>query len=92
MKIYQVTRKLQVTVPKNLAEKVGIKPGDSVVFAESDDTILMRKVSGSIEEPNELKVSIEEFAKDVAKLKPLIHEAESALVENLSRHVSSKRH
>ncbi|MDA4112917.1 MAG: AbrB/MazE/SpoVT family DNA-binding domain-containing protein [Thaumarchaeota archaeon] len=32
MKHYQVTKKLQVTIPKKLADKTGIKPGDSVAF------------------------------------------------------------
>ncbi|TLY05721.1 MAG: AbrB/MazE/SpoVT family DNA-binding domain-containing protein [Thaumarchaeota archaeon] len=28
LKQYQVTKKLQVTIPKKLAEKAGIEPGD----------------------------------------------------------------
>ncbi|TMQ00873.1 MAG: AbrB/MazE/SpoVT family DNA-binding domain-containing protein, partial [Thaumarchaeota archaeon] len=43
LKQYQVTKKLQVTIPKKLAEKAGIEPGDSVVFDEADGEITLRK-------------------------------------------------
>ena len=33
----KVTKKLQVTIPKELADRCGIKPGDDVQFDESGD-------------------------------------------------------
>ena len=32
-----------MTLPKKLAEKRGIKPGDTVIFEESGDAIVLRK-------------------------------------------------
>ncbi|MBI2125835.1 MAG: AbrB/MazE/SpoVT family DNA-binding domain-containing protein [Thaumarchaeota archaeon] len=89
MKVYQITKKFQVTIPKRLAEKAGIKPGDAVVFEETDGGIALKKVRAAKEKSGELRLVIEEFAKDVAEIKPHIKKAESALIENLSRHVSA---
>lgn len=89
MKVYQITKKFQVTIPKRLAEKAGIKPGDAVVFEETDGAIALKKVRAAKEKSGELRLVIEEFAKDVAEIKPHIKKAESALIENLSRHVSA---
>jgi AbrB family looped-hinge helix DNA binding protein len=89
VKVYQITKKFQVTIPKRLAEKAGIKPGDAVVFEEIDGAIALKKVRAAKEKSGELRLVIEEFAKDVAEIKPHIKKAESALIENLSRHVSA---
>ena len=89
MKVYQITKKFQVTIPKRLAEKAGIKPGDAVVFEETGGAITLKKVRAAKEKSGELRLVIEEFAKDVAEIKPHIKKAESALIENLSRHVSA---
>ena len=35
----KVTSKLQVTVPKRLAQKFGIKPGDEIEWQATDDSI-----------------------------------------------------
>ena len=35
----KVTSKLQVTVPKALAERYGIRPGDDILFEESGEVI-----------------------------------------------------
>ncbi|MGQ9469938.1 MAG: AbrB/MazE/SpoVT family DNA-binding domain-containing protein [Nitrososphaerales archaeon] len=43
MRKYQVTRKLQATTPKKVAEKMGIKPGDSILFEEAKKGLLLRK-------------------------------------------------
>ena len=90
MKPYQVTRKRQVTIPKRIADNLNIKPGDSVVFEESGDTVTIKKVSGAQPSPEEVQFAIEEFARDVKKIKPRIKEAESALIEDLSGHLTSQ--
>ncbi|MBI2184959.1 MAG: AbrB/MazE/SpoVT family DNA-binding domain-containing protein [Thaumarchaeota archaeon] len=90
MKTYQVTRKLQVTVPKRLATKVGIKPGDSIIFDEANGAIVMKKVSDSKIDPKELKAIIEDFARESVRLKPYVRKARSALIENLSGHVPTQ--
>ena len=87
MKQYQVTRKLQVTIPKKLAEKTGIRPGDSVVFEEMDGSITLRK-AGRIEvDQEELESVIDDLAKDMKKVGPRIREGRQELIEDLSRHV-----
>lgn len=40
----KVTRKLQITVPKRLAEQVGIGPGSEVEFSVAGDAIRMAPV------------------------------------------------
>lgn len=88
MKQYQVTKKLQVTIPKKLADKTGIRPGDAVVFDETGGTITLRKVRRVEVDREELRSLIDDLAKDMEKVGPKVKEAERALLEGLSRHVS----
>ncbi len=90
MRQYQVTRKLQVTIPKKLADKAGIRPGDSVLFDESSGTIILRKAERQPQDADEMKRAIEEFARDVQGIQTHLKRSESALTENLSGHVPSK--
>ena len=90
MKQYQVTRKMQVTIPKRLAERAGIRPGDSVVFEEVNDVIALRKVADSQGSAQEIRVAIQDFVRDVPKIRSRLKEAESGLIEDLSRHVGPK--
>jgi AbrB family looped-hinge helix DNA binding protein len=90
VKTYQVTRKLQVTIPKRLADKVRIKPGDSVIFNEAGGVIVMKKVSDVKVEAEELKRTIEEFATEATTLKPYVRKVKSLLIENLSGHIPTK--
>lgn len=39
----RVTEKGQVTIPKEIREKLGIQPGDEVVFEETDVGYVVRK-------------------------------------------------
>ncbi len=77
-----------MTIPRALADKKRIRPGDSVIFEETDDAIIIKKASGPVENYERVKKAIEEFSKDVPKIRKRLKESESALVENLSRHVS----
>jgi AbrB family looped-hinge helix DNA binding protein len=43
----KVTTKGQVTVPKEIRDRLGIEPGDEVEFEETDDGFVLRK---SVEE------------------------------------------
>ncbi|MDA4123147.1 MAG: AbrB/MazE/SpoVT family DNA-binding domain-containing protein [Thaumarchaeota archaeon] len=88
MRQYQVTRKLQVTIPKKLAEKTGIKPGDSVVFEEEGGAITLRRAGRGGADRRSLISAIEGLAGDMEKVGPKVKEAERGLVEGLSRHVS----
>jgi AbrB family looped-hinge helix DNA binding protein len=88
MKQYQVTRKLQVTIPKKLAEKTGIRPGDSVVFEEAGGAITLRRAGRVEVDTRSLISAVEGLAGDMQKVGPRVKEAELGLVEGLSRHVS----
>lgn len=90
MRTYQVTRKFQVTIPKKIAEKVEIKPGDSVVFEELKDGIFIRKIGETKEKPEELISVIEDFTADVARVRRHIRKARGALIEDLSRNIPAK--
>jgi AbrB family looped-hinge helix DNA binding protein len=88
MKEYQVTKKLQVTIPKKLADKTGIRPGDSVVFEEAGGAITLRRAVRAAVDRRVLQSVIEAMASDMKKVGPKAREAEQALVEDLSRHVA----
>ncbi len=90
MRAYQVTRKFQVTIPKKIAQRAGIKPGDSVIFEEGEDGILIKKIRAMKEKPEELISVIEEFATDVAQVRTRIKEAGVALIEDLSRNIPAQ--
>lgn len=90
MKQYQVTKKLQVTIPKKLAEKVGILPGDSVVFDEVGGEITLRKAATQRRSAKELTRAMDEFASDMKKIAPRMREAERELNANLSGHIRAK--
>lgn len=40
----RVTDKGQTTIPKDLREKYGIEPGDTVVWEDTDEGLVVRKV------------------------------------------------
>lgn len=90
MKQYQVTKKLQVTIPKRLAEKAGIVAGDAVLFDEADGEITLRKAGRPRRTADELRIAMIEFESDLEKITPRMKEAGRALNENLSRHVGAE--
>jgi len=93
LKQYQVTRKRQITLPKKLAEKRGIKPGDSIVFEESGDYIVLKKVARRpkrTKDVERIRKAIQLYSSDIPKIKKGVKLAESTLIENFSRRVSSK--
>ncbi len=90
MKQYQVTKKLQVTIPKRLAEKAGIVPGDAVVFDEADGEITLRKAGRPRRTADDMRLALTEFASDLKRITPRIREAGRALNENLSRHIGTE--
>jgi AbrB family looped-hinge helix DNA binding protein len=81
---------MQVTIPKRIAERTGIKPGDAVVFEETpDERIVIKKVSGSSIDVKKVAQAFDDLAGDMRKIKSHIDEAESGLIEGLSRHIGS---
>ncbi|MDA4116320.1 MAG: AbrB/MazE/SpoVT family DNA-binding domain-containing protein [Thaumarchaeota archaeon] len=91
MRQYQVTRKMQVTIPKRIAERTGIKPGDSVVFEETpDERIMIRKVSGSSFDAARVLTAFDNLASDMTKIRSHVIEARSGLIEGLSGYIDSQ--
>jgi len=90
MKQYQVTKKLQVTIPKKLAQRLGITPGDSVVFDEANGEITLRKVGRPHRNAKEVELALREFASDMERLTPYVRQAKRTLNENLSRYLRAK--
>lgn len=64
-----MTSKGQVTVPREIRNRLGLEPGDKMAFALlSDGTVVMRPktrrlgdLAGSLTRPGQPKVSIEEM-------------------------------
>ena len=47
MSIVKVTRKRQITLPKNICDRLGISPGDYVkVYIDENDRIIVEKALG----------------------------------------------
>ncbi len=88
MKHYQVTRKLQITVPKVLAKELRIRPGDAVVFEKAGGAILVKKAEMQVRDYDELKRTVEALAEDMERVGRHVRVAERALAANLSRHIS----
>lgn len=89
MKQYQVTRKLQITIPKPIAKELHIRPGDAVVFERTGRAVLVKKASLRVDNVKEMRDAVKALAKDMRKVGKHIRLAEKALDENLSRHIGS---
>ena len=48
MTLARISTQGRVTIPKELREELDLKPGDSVVFYESDRGIIMKPVRGTL--------------------------------------------
>ncbi len=79
-----MTKKLQVTIPKKLAERAGIAPGDAVAFEEVNGEITLRKPFHQRRSAKELNSAMQGFASDLEKIAPRMREAGRALNEKLS--------
>jgi AbrB family looped-hinge helix DNA binding protein len=89
MKTYQVTRKLQITIPKIIAKELRIMPGDVVVFEKAGNAIMVKKSGTQVSNQMELEKAVSAFARDMEKIEKHVITAERAINANLSRHVGS---
>ncbi len=89
MKTYHVTRKLQITIPKVLAEELRIRPGDTVVLQKAGNAVLVKKPGKQVMDPTELERAVEAFARDMRYVGKYIKTAERGVAANLSRHIGS---
>jgi len=89
MKQYQVTRKLQITIPKPIAKELHIRPGDAVVFERTGRAVLVKKASPQIGDAEDIKQAVRALAMDMRRVCKYISAADRALDESLSRHIRS---
>lgn len=89
MRPYQVTRKLQITIPKVLANELRIRPGDTVIFQKAGNAVLVKKSKPQVKDRAELVKTIGAFAADMEKVGKYTAAAERAIAANLSRHLST---
>ena len=76
----KVTSKLQITIPKSLADKKRIKPGDDVEWSESGDAIVIRRqqTGASLSHADKLKLFDEGTARQKRRQKTQRVRAEPA--------------
>jgi len=79
MIIAKVTSKGQITIPKEIREKLGVHPGEDVGFEEKDNMLVISKVVGK-----------SPFDKWVGKLKHLKGQRSDDLVREARGHDHSR--
>ena len=89
MRQYQVTRKLQITIPKPIAKELHIRPGDAVIFERAGRAVLVKKASSRNDDVQEMAEAVEALARDMRKVGKFMRGAEMSLDESLSGHIGS---
>ncbi|NQE52483.1 hypothetical protein C5S29_02730 [ANME-1 cluster archaeon GoMg3.2] len=59
-----VTKKYQVTIPKQIREDLGIKAGDKIVFLKTDDGYKIRRAKEVIKEGIAIFKDVDETVKE----------------------------
>nr|WP_240910757.1 AbrB/MazE/SpoVT family DNA-binding domain-containing protein [Thermococcus sp. MAR1] len=60
-----VTKKYQVTIPKEVREALGIRAGDEVVFVREGDRYVLMKLTDLLKELSEITKDIDETVEEV---------------------------
>jgi AbrB family looped-hinge helix DNA binding protein len=60
-----VTKKYQVTIPKEVREALGIKAGDEIVFVRTKEGYVIKRLEDFVKEMAELSKDIEETVKEM---------------------------
>ncbi len=47
----KITTKGQITIPKSVREKLGLSPGENLLFTEKDDVFVIKKVIQAVRQP-----------------------------------------
>lgn len=47
MKLVRMSTRGRVTIPKELREELGLKPGDRIIFSETENGILLQPLRGT---------------------------------------------
>lgn len=61
----RVTKKYQVTIPKEVREALGIKAGDEVVFIKTKEGYVIKRLKDFVKEMAELSKDIEETLEEM---------------------------
>ncbi|WP_297073672.1 AbrB/MazE/SpoVT family DNA-binding domain-containing protein, partial [Thermococcus sp.] len=62
-----VTKKYQVTIPKDVREALGIKAGDEVVFVREGNRYVLMKLTDLLKELSEVTMDIEDTIEEVKR-------------------------
>ncbi len=71
--ISKVTSKGQATIPKEIRERLGIKPGDRVAFVVRGDTVIVIPIKGTLRDlrgsirPKKVPEDLEEVRREVKR-------------------------
>ena len=84
MEIAKVTSKGQVTIPKEIREKLNLKKGDKVLFIEKEDGILI--ANASMMEFRKAQAALSAEARD----KNITEEELNSVVKKIRRNLSGK--
>jgi antitoxin PrlF len=79
MIVAKVTSKGQITIPKKVREKLGVRPGEDVGFEEKDGVVLIKKA-----------ITKSPFDKWMGKLKHLKGQRSDDLVREARGHDNSR--
>ena len=79
MIVARITSKGQVTIPKKIREKLGVRPGEEVSFDEKEGVVFIRKA-----------VTKSPFDKWVGKLRHLKGQRSDDLVRDIRGHDNSR--
>ncbi|ASJ17180.1 AbrB family transcriptional regulator [Thermococcus chitonophagus] len=60
-----VTKKYQVTIPKEVREALGIKAGDEVVFVKTKEGYVIKRLEDFVKEMADLAKDIDETIKEM---------------------------
>jgi len=60
-----VTRKYQVTIPKEVREALGIKAGDEIVFVKTKDEYVIKRLEDFVREMADLAKDIDETVEEM---------------------------
>jgi len=73
-----VTRKYQVTIPKEVREALGIKAGDEIVFVKTKDEYVIKRLEDFVREmadlARDIDETVDEMREGLSKMFREVHE------------------
>ena len=78
----KVSSKGQVTIPKNIREKLNLKKESGVLFLVEDDEIKLKGIPGSL--PDHLAGSLKKYAREYVPLKKVRKEVQGRIADEIA--------